>query len=102
MHEEGQREDTGQLREEHSELLNIELGFVKPVELQVEAEADSFKSDQRNQVDHWYGAWMKWKNGCLNNTAHSEGKPATRSLFQKAGLTTLNSGLTNHALEIRY
>lgn len=52
--------------------LNIELGFVKPVELQVEAEADSFKSDQRNQVDHWYGAWMKWKNGCLNDTAHSE------------------------------
>lgn len=31
---------------------NVELGWIKPVELQVETEANSFDRDQHNQVNN--------------------------------------------------
>lgn len=38
---------------------NVELGWVKPVELQVEAKLVGFGRDQSNQVEDRYGAWTR-------------------------------------------
>lgn len=38
---------------------NVELGSLKPVELEMEAKTGSFNCDQYNQVDDRYGAWTQ-------------------------------------------